>query len=315
MKKTTNFIIICLLSANSIFSQDVKITSPTQNLIIDATNRTQYFQEGDWGDMKINGTLNESKVRQITAYYKSASSSSYNSRIMSLSTNSWEREIRVVGGVYQVYINVNCNYTGCSSSGENSDVINFTYVRPFEASDMYIAPTNDEHITIKRYRGYGTPNLNTGFYFRTHRNTQPTLTGATVVGDYSQDEYFTDTTSERGNTYYYWTEVAMDANGTHTSGILENEYRTVTVATLGVKDIALAKSINISPNPTIDLVNITINNGINLNSVSIFDMNGRLLKTIKNTFEAISIKEFSTGMYLLKIATDKGIISKEIIKK
>ena len=150
MKKTNLFIIFCLLIANSVFSQDAGITNPTENLIIDATNRSQYFQEGDWDDMNINGTLNVGKVRQITAYYKSAFSSSYNSRIMSLSTNSWEREIRVVGGVYQVYINVKCNYTGCSSSGENSDVINFTYVRPFEASDMYIAPTNDEHITLQR---------------------------------------------------------------------------------------------------------------------------------------------------------------------
>ncbi len=305
-----------MLLANGIFSQDAGITNVSENLIIHETNRNSFFQEGDWDDMIVKGWYNDGKVRQLITYYKAASHSSFSYKVVpNVNNGSWDREIRVAGGKYQVYLNTKCNYVGCLQIGTNSPTITFTYVRPIQANHMHIPPTNDEHITIKRLIDYGSPGLNTGFYFRTYRNTKPELAGGSYVGNYNQDEYFTDTTSERGKTYYYWTEVAMDANGSYKSGLLADGYREVTVATLGIEKNELEKSITIVTNPVVDVVSISTNNSIQLKKIIIFDINGRLLKRIEGSFETISIKEFSKGLYLLKIETDKGIVSKKIIKK
>jgi uncharacterized delta-60 repeat protein len=95
------------------------------------------------------------------------------------------------------------------------------------------------------------------------------------------------------------------------------------IAGVGVdKSIDKNTPLSIFPNPTNDVLNIDFKNAINNGfKLSIADMSGRILflknynKSLINNLLQINIFDFTSGLYLLTIATDKGKISRIISKK
>ncbi|GEP50343.1 hypothetical protein FNO01nite_10150 [Flavobacterium noncentrifugens] len=85
-------------------------------------------------------------------------------------------------------------------------------------------------------------------------------------------------------------------------------------ANLSVKDVVADLSIRIFPNPANDIVNIK-SGGI-LKSVALFDIGGRLIeKQFPNAESAhldMSLK--SSGLYFVKIITDKGSTTQKLLK-
>lgn len=76
-------------------------------------------------------------------------------------------------------------------------------------------------------------------------------------------------------------------------------------------------AFTISPNPASDFVTISNSENLKIKNVELFDLNGRIIKSAKfNDLVNIEINlaSFSKGMYLLKIDTENGFISKKIIK-
>lgn len=69
--------------------------------------------------------------------------------------------------------------------------------------------------------------------------------------------------------------------------------------------------VSIFPNPTSDFINIKTENKVE--SVEIFDYSGKLLLQQKS--KKIDIQHLNQGNYLLKVTTDKGSLTKKIIKK
>ena len=70
--------------------------------------------------------------------------------------------------------------------------------------------------------------------------------------------------------------------------------------------------ISIYPNPTSGLLNITSEEH-NIRMISIFDLSGvRMFETKNTTFD---ISHFSAGVYVVQIVTEKGIVTKKIVKK
>ena len=77
-------------------------------------------------------------------------------------------------------------------------------------------------------------------------------------------------------------------------------------------------SFTIFPNPIADILTISNNNNYNVKSVSISDLNGRVVK-IKN-FDSLSdikinMTDLSSGMYIMNINTNLGTIIKKVIKE
>ena len=77
-------------------------------------------------------------------------------------------------------------------------------------------------------------------------------------------------------------------------------------------------SFTIFPNPIADILTISNNNNYNVKSVSISDLNGRIVK-IKN-FDSLSdikinMTDLSSGMYIMNINTNQGTIIKKVIKE
>ncbi len=73
------------------------------------------------------------------------------------------------------------------------------------------------------------------------------------------------------------------------------------------------ESISVYPNPTFGEIAIDLEQNIQLKNIEIYNMHGELVKAFIT--EKIKIEDLSTGIYLMKISTDKGAFMKKIIKK
>nr|WP_237390567.1 T9SS type A sorting domain-containing protein [Fulvivirga sediminis] len=75
--------------------------------------------------------------------------------------------------------------------------------------------------------------------------------------------------------------------------------------------------LSIYPNPTEDVLSITLPSTPEEGNLSIYDMNGTLLKkvNVEKGYNEINMKDFKSGTYIIKMRLDKEVISKKIIRK
>jgi len=146
----------------------------------------------------------------------------------------------------------------------------------------------------------------------------------------NQDEYFIHTARDKNNKRKGWilnNKLQTVENVSDLDGILEPViYKDYLYY---AKDNKLWKYVNnlstplfenksslvFYPNPSKDFINVQTENDNQIESIQIFDLNGRLVndKTDFNT-NKIDISKLNQGSYLLKAKVDGTVISKKIIK-
>lgn len=80
-------------------------------------------------------------------------------------------------------------------------------------------------------------------------------------------------------------------------------------------DEFLTSNINVYPNPSSSIVNITSTESM-INSIELTDINGRTVKTLNanGTNEVqINVSDLAQGIYMMKIASDKGTATKKLV--
>ncbi|MNX72772.1 hypothetical protein D3C86_1041400 [compost metagenome] len=90
----------------------------------------------------------------------------------------------------------------------------------------------------------------------------------------------------------------------------------ITNLALGTSE-QIASKFSVYPNPSNNLVNIANDSNILLNAITITDLNGRTVKSVKldNVNEAqINISDLASGVYTMNISSDQGSAVKKIIK-
>jgi hypothetical protein len=90
----------------------------------------------------------------------------------------------------------------------------------------------------------------------------------------------------------------------------------VTATTLGVNENLNAR-FSMYPNPASTVISIANLDKLNVKSVSIADLNGRIMKTVAlEGVDAtdINVSDLAAGVYLINIATEEGIATKKFIK-
>ena len=105
----------------------------------------------------------------------------------------------------------------------------------------------------------------------------------------------------------------MQPNLSPASTLLYNDYYNYLddITTITNVDLALNNSIPVYPNPTTGHISINTNN--RLKKIKIFSINGVYLFSSES--EYISLNSLKSGVYLLKIELDDGVINRRIIKK
>jgi hypothetical protein len=76
----------------------------------------------------------------------------------------------------------------------------------------------------------------------------------------------------------------------------------------------LENYINLYPNPTNDLLNIEISNEVNVTSILIEDLNGKIIYSYTNASGEINLSDLMNGIYIVRIHTDLGEYISRIIK-
>lgn len=77
-------------------------------------------------------------------------------------------------------------------------------------------------------------------------------------------------------------------------------------------------NILLTPNPTTGIITLSIDNEVKLISAQLIDINGRVLKTVNleqmQSNKDINLSQYASGIYLMRITSEKGSITKRIIK-
>jgi len=115
-----------------------------------------------------------------------------------------------------------------------------------------------------------------------------------------------------GDTFTNDAEIYFDFN----APITTNDYVTTVEESLSVDEYISNTSIKIFPNPVKDV--LSISSKVNLKSISITDINGRILQSIAivgNKLEnSIDVKHLSKGVYFITVKTENGTITEKILK-
>ena len=76
-------------------------------------------------------------------------------------------------------------------------------------------------------------------------------------------------------------------------------------------------NIDVFPNPANDIIRVHNYNDVIINQIDIHDLSGRLMKSVRNIMQQqnlIHLNNLSSGIYFMRIHTDKGVVNKKIIK-
>ncbi|CAM2968117.1 Por secretion system C-terminal sorting domain-containing protein [Flavobacterium succinicans] len=110
--------------------------------------------------------------------------------------------------------------------------------------------------------------------------------------------------------------VAIASDGTiFVADTGNNRIRKIT-NTLATANFQLENQVLLHPNPASNLINIELED-ITASKIVILDMNGRKHKSVNilDKKTVINISNLVSGIYLIQITTDKGIVSKKIVKE
>ncbi|MFK5889831.1 MAG: T9SS type A sorting domain-containing protein [Flavobacteriaceae bacterium] len=83
---------------------------------------------------------------------------------------------------------------------------------------------------------------------------------------------------------------------------------------LGLDENILSSKVSVYPNPSNGVLNVNIPSDIFVSNASIFDVTGKQVKIFKSISKSLDISSLSTGIYILKIDTNKGVVSKKVLK-
>lgn len=82
---------------------------------------------------------------------------------------------------------------------------------------------------------------------------------------------------------------------------------------LGVEDNELVNSIKIYPNPTSGKINITSNPNVEIESLALYTITGKLIFEANNPSNTLDLNYYPKGVYFLKIVSNRDLVVKKII--
>ncbi len=130
------------------------------------------------------------------------------------------------------------------------------------------------------------------------------------------DSYIGTTFKIGANKYYGWILVSFNNDvitvKKYAYNNVANQSLTAGQAT-GVEDAEM-ETLSFYPNPTQDL--IYFENGSTIKEISIYSINGQILKTEHEIEKYISIEDYPSGIYILRIKTTEGkVFAERIVKR
>lgn len=178
-------------------------------------------------------------------------------------------------------------------------------------------------VTVTYYiRNYQSATTATGSYQLTVGNASTvaaqstilaTETGLTTTGFVQKTYSFTPSIT---GVYYFGlrNNSPLNATASSTHALVIDNF--AVTQTLSVNEFLNSK-FSVSPNPANDFISISNAENILVSGISITDLNGRVVK--QNTYNNVSdiqvnVSDLASGMYMINIVSDKGALTKKIVK-
>ncbi len=87
----------------------------------------------------------------------------------------------------------------------------------------------------------------------------------------------------------------------------------LSISTAGLDDLGTLNNLRLYPNPTNNVVNVVMD-GLKIESLSLMELNGKLIADYTNS-NSVNLETLVPGVYLLKIKTTQGEITRRVIKQ
>jgi hypothetical protein len=102
-----------------------------------------------------------------------------------------------------------------------------------------------------------------------------------------------------------------DTNSNSIPDYLEN------AVALGVNNFAIQKEVTIYPNPVSSILNIENKSNESVVAISIYNLNGVLVKEVKSStsLQSIAVADLQSGVYFVKIQMNSQLVNYKFIKK
>jgi hypothetical protein len=221
------------------------------------------------------------------------------------------------------FLNVGTAGTTLAQSGTNS-AVSFSNTSTVSSGRMYSRGINlaaNEVATITYYvRNYlGTGATGSASYKLTVGNAQTTASQTTILAT---------ETSIANTTFALKTfTFTPTTSGVYYFSFLNNSPVNALTQALIVDTFSVSQTLNntefldskfsVSPNPANDFIIVTNSDNILVNGISITDLNGRVVK--QNSYSNVSdiqlnVSDLASGMYMMNITSDKGSVTKKIVK-
>ena len=98
-------------------------------------------------------------------------------------------------------------------------------------------------------------------------------------------------------------------SGTENSYLLDNIASITFIDGVGIKEFAETINVHVFVNASGEVV---VETPHQINKLTVFDLTGR--QVAMSTQSKVNVNSLSTGIYILQVATDKGLVSKKFIK-
>ncbi len=84
--------------------------------------------------------------------------------------------------------------------------------------------------------------------------------------------------------------------------------------TLSIENEFLAKDLTISPNPFSDQLTIQSKTGLQITKIALYNALGQKVYEPLHITETIALPKLSKGLYVLKVSTNRGVVTKTLLK-
>ena len=210
------------------------------------------------------------------------------------------------------------NGTSFIGSIQNS----LTAARDAYVFSMPITMTGGVSYQIKyKYRAFSNASTTAPMAFRVVTNTTNSSAGVNVLTTktgvnnlvYTEEILqFTPTTTGNYLIGFHNNTPTLPAGSTTSNYVLIDSF-SVTSATMSNESFSM-NNFDIYPNPTSNVLNISNRNNIEINTISISDLNGRVIRNA-NSGTSINVSDLNAGVYFVTIETAEGKSTKKFIKE
>ena len=203
----------------------------------------------------------------------------------------------------------------------NSDTVSGTFAGSVDGTNVNGTFTGTFNTEVDAYGALNLNDFGLGAYngnitrLKTVLSISLTVAGIFNIGTVEQTAYYYYDDSD-GNLVFRTSTNVFDID--FLGNIFAETialYEALDRSTLSLDNNEVASNLKLYPNPVSSELHMALSNGNNVKSVTVFDLNGRTILQTEITNNSLNVSQLHSGLYVIKLETERGFTTKRFIKK